>query len=148
MMVTPRHYVLGIPKVLLPVRNRINGSSHEVRPIARPQRRRSVLLHKRRKLAQAIVLSTAIAFLPMLFEELQVRLVAVVVQMFLAVHPSLVLRKRVQFEQIRLHHLGNFCHRLVLVHRSSVYVPVEMRIPVLLVLDAASKRHAEPLETT
>ena len=73
---------------------------------------------------------------------------AVVVQVFLTMHPTLVLCKRLQRQQIGLHHLGNFRHGFVLINTSSVYVPMEVRIPVVLVFDAASEGHAKALQTT
>ena len=148
MMVTATQYVLCILKVLLSVDSRISDGFHEVWPITRPQSQRSVLLHKRRKLAEAIVFWIPIAFLPLFLEELQVRLVAVVVQMFLTMHPTLVLRKRLQLQQIGFHHLGNFRHGLVLINSRSVHVAMEMKIPVLLILDAASECDAQALKTT
>ena len=47
---------------------------------------------------------------------------------YLAMHPTLVLCKRFEGQQIRPYHLRDLCYILVLVNRSSVDVPVEMRI--------------------
>jgi hypothetical protein len=70
------------------------------------------------------------------------------VQVILTMHPTLVLCKRFELQQVGFHHLGDLCHGLVLVNRSSVDVPMEMRIRVLLVLDTASECNAQPWETT
>ena len=148
MMVTTRHYVLCIFKVLLFVHSRVSDGIHEDWPIRRPHSGRSVFLHKRMQLAQSIVHWIPMAFLPLFPKELQVGLVAVVVEVILTMHPTLVLCKRFEVQQIGFHHLGDLCHGLVLVNTSSVDVPMEMRIPVLLVLDTASECNSKPLKTT
>ena len=148
MMVTAEHYVLCIFKVLLFVNSRLSYGIHEDWPIRRPHNGRSVFLHKRRQLAQSIVQWIPVAFLSLFLVELQVRLVAVVEQVIFTMHPTLVLCKRFELQQVGLHHLGDLCHGLVLVNTGSVDVPMEMRIPVLLVLDTASECHAKPLKTT
>ena len=128
MMVAARHYVLRICEVLLFVQTCFSDGSHEVWSLRRPHRPSSVFFHESRQLAQSIVHLIPVTFLPLLLEELKVRLVAVVIEVVLTMHPTLVLCKRFEGEQIGLHHLGDLCHGLVLVHRSSVDVPMEMKI--------------------
>ena len=143
-MVAARHYVLCICEVLLFVQSRFSRGIREEWPIRRPHSGRSVFFHERRQLAQSIVHLIPVAFLPLFLQEFQVGLVAVVVEVVLTMHPTLVLCKRFEGEQIGLHHFGDLCHGLVLVNTSSVDVPMEMKIPVLLVLDTASECNAQP----
>ena len=93
MMVAASHYVLRICEILLFVKTSFNASSHEVWPLRRPHRRSNVLFHESRQLGESIVHWITVTFLELFLQKHKLRLMGIVMEMVLTMHPTLVFGK-------------------------------------------------------